>query len=1377
MSASTTPSFDKLNSTNYNTWSGDMEAWYRAQGLWRLVSGASKCPTVSTPPKDGEEDKVEAWETKADKAAGIMWLMVDSNQRVHFRNIKDDPVKMWKALEDVHMQKRASTRFNAYNDLFSIRKRDEEDLQSLINRIDDAIHRIHDLRPSNFTLDMLDDELASMMLIRALPEEYNTFVSSLLLKDNLDKTAVQNVFIHEDIQRRRRQEDSPSVGGALATSSTNCDFCGGPGHSQPDCKQYARAKEQLVKNRIKWANKQKSKAEAQNKPSASQATEFAGTASALSTSSSPTPPNFDWLADTGATSHMTPHRHWVRNYSHLCIPIRLADNSIIYSAGVGTVVFNPVIDGKASQSVEFTRVLHVPLLQKNLLACLYLTKHKEFKIQIDSQRMDFIRHGQTLFCAPIDSDNSASLSGSTEPLPESTNWASTLPLSISLWHRRCCHHNVPDITKMHKDNLVTGMTITSSEKPDVVCEPCLAGKMHSNPFPTSPSRSIQPLELVHSDLHGPLPVATREGYRYWITFIDDATSYRAAMKLKRKSDALEAFQTFKAFAENQLNAKIKALQDDKGGEYMSKAFIKFTNDCGIHRRHTTRNRPQQNGVAERANRTMADDISAMLYEAQLPPSLWGEALATQIHVWNRLPTSSLKGKTPFEAWFNRKPDISHLRVWGCLAYVFVQKDKRRGLESHMEKCVFMGYPAGYKGWTFYNPATKKYFISERAEFDERVFPGLSNYKATSPVNLRPTGSTPQPSVPSPDPVFNLGGDSDEVDNPTHSVHAPVHPVQPALVPDSPPPAPPVDFPPDHPPTPPRRTTRISRPPGEWWKVRHPAPPEAEPPVLWSDDEVDEVEEDDVDDGQQANFASQSTPHTFKQAMNGPQSDYWREAATLEYNTLVENGTWEIVDLPKDQKAIGSGWVFKVKHHSDGSIERYKARIVAKGYSQRPGLDYNESFAPTFRPATLRIIIALAAVEDLELRSVDITSAFTNGDLDEVIYMKQPEGFEIGGPDKVCRLLKSLYGLKQSARQWNKKLHSVLTELGFKRIESDRSVYIYSNGEVRIIVPIYIDDITLASKSPAAIDKYVHLLSQHFKCRDLGPTRFLLGVAVERDRSTRTIKLHQGQFILDLLEKYGMSDCKPVLTPLPPKLALSHDMSPCTEEERKLMSEIPYLSAVGSLQYLATMTRPDIAHAVAYLARFNANPGLDHWKALKHLLRYLKGTVDHKLHYRGDLSGKELFITYSDASHGDCVDTGRSTAGYVTMMAGGAVGWYSKLQTIVALSTTEAEYMAAVEAGKEIAWMRNILSEFGYSIQEPSTLKLDNQSAITVSKNPEHHGRMKHLDLQFYWLRDKVEHGSISPDFIPTAEMIADSLTKSLPAPKVRFCREQMGILL
>ena len=338
-------------------------------------------------------------------------------------------------------------------------------------------------------------------------------------------------------------------------------------------------------------------------------------------------------------------------------------------------------------------------------------------------------------------------------------------------------------------------------------------------------------------------------------------------------------------------------------------------------------------------------------------------------------------------------------------------------------------------------------------------------------------------------------------------------------------------------------------------------------------------------------------------------------------------------------------------------------MVAKGFSQRPGIDFTQVFAPTFRPAALRLIAAIAGIEDMELRSVDVTGAFLNGELDEVIYMKMPEGFDQGEPGQVLKLNKSLYGLKQSARQWNKKLHSVLTQMGFKRLESDRSIYIYVKGEVKILVPVYVDDITFASKSKKAIDDTVAEFAKHFKIRDLGDTKFLLGVEVIRDRENRTIALSQRQYIIDMLERYGMSDCNPVSTPMQPNLKLSKAMGPQTPDEEEYMSKVPYLNAVGSLQYLATMTRPDIAYAVSTLARFNCKPGPSHWHAVKHLLRYCKATMDHKLTYSAQ-SPSELsperskldFTTYCDASHGDCLDTGRSTGGYVTMIAGGAIGY-------------------------------------------------------------------------------------------------------------------------
>lgn len=567
-----------------------------------------------------------------------------------------------------------------------------------------------------------------------------------------------------------------------------------------------------------------------------------------------------------------------------------------------------------------------------------------------------------------------------------------------------------------------------------------------------------------------------------------------------------------------------------------------------------------------------------------------------------------------------------------------------------------------------------------------------------------------------------------------------------------------------------------RPPGAWWTVPQRTPTPQVKDEEESDDELDLIGADaDFAEVQFAGLAAGADPRNFKQAMSCPDAQQWQAACNEEIVSLIANHTWDAVPLPPGKKAIGCGWVFKVKHNADGSIERYKARLVAKGYSQRPGFDYTEVFAPTSRPAALRLVLALSAVEDLELHSVDISSAFLQGDLDEEIYMQQPEGFAQGPPGTVLRLGRPIYGLKQAGRMWNRKLHKVLTSMGFRRLDSDRSVYIYSKDEIRIIIPVHVDDLTLASKSQAAIDQTVADLSKHFKLRNLGPTRFLLGIEITRNRPERTIHLSQHQYIVDMLERYGMDSCNSVLTPMEHGLRLSKKQGPQTEEDREFMKDKPYLNAVGSLMYLAVTTRPDIQYAVSALARFNSNPGPAHWNAVKHLLCYVKGTKDLKLVYKPD-DLKELFVMYTDSAHGDCPDSGRSTGGFVVMANSGAISWSSKLQTIVALSTTEAEYIAAVDAGKEIMWMRNILSEFGYAIDTPTTLYMDNQSSISVSKNPEHHGRMKHLDLRTFWLRDTVEAGKIKPVHVPTAEMVADVLTKPLPAPKVAYCRTMMGVV-
>lgn len=390
-------------------------------------------------------------------------------------------------------------------------------------------------------------------------------------------------------------------------------------------------------------------------------------------------------------------------------------------------------------------------------------------------------------------------------------------------------------------------------------------------------------------------------------------------------------------------------------------------------------------------------------------------------------------------------------------------------------------------------------------------------------------------------------------------------------------------------------------------------------------------------------------------------------------------------------------------------------------------------------------------------------------------MKQPEGFEKSGGEWVCRLKKGLYGMKQSGRLWYLKLGQVLEEMGFKRLKSDSSVYVWEKDGVKVVVPVFMDDLTLVSKSKAAINDVKAKLSAVFKLKDMGPIKFLLGVQIDYDRERRTIQLSQRQYIIDILARFNMPTCSGVKMPMAPGIQLNKSMGPSTPEEEAEMENIPYLNAVGALNYVAIATRPDMQQAVSRLARYSKNPGPAHWTAVKHLLRYGQETKDLKLTY-SPVAGAPLFQTWVNADHitGD-PDGGRSTTGYVTKIGTGAVSWSSKLQSIVALSTTEAEFVAAVRAGADAIWFRQFLKELGYNIDQPSILHIDNQSAIQVAKNPEHHGRMRHLDVRCFWLRDMVEKKKLGVSYIPTAEMTADILTKPLSVEFVERHRQSMGL--
>jgi hypothetical protein len=517
------------------------------------------------------------------------------------------------------------------------------------------------------------------------------------------------------------------------------------------------------------------------------------------------------------------------------------------------------------------------------------------------------------------------------------------------------------------------------------------------------------------------------------------------------------------------------------------------------------------------------------------------------------------------------------------------------------------------------------------------------------------------------------------------------------------------------------------------------------------------------------------PRSLKEALNRPDADLWVGAAQAELTSHQQQQTWHLVTLPPGRRLIGSTWNFTLKRGPNGEVIQYKARLCAQGFTQLQGIDYTETFAPVVRLSSVRAVLALANQHGWELHQMDVSTAYLNGVLTEEIYMRQPEGFAVKGQEHlVCKLDKSLYGLKQAGRTWHKCLDGVLQTMGFRPIHADNCIYIYQRSGVVVIIPVYVDDLLLCSNSLDKLTAFKLELSTHFKMHDLGEARFVLGIEIKRDRTTRTLSISQGAYISNILDRFGMSDCRPVATPIEEGLYLE----PATDENKlDSASTIRYQSAVGALMYAAQATRPDIAFAVTMLSQFNSKPNELHWQAVKRVFRYLRGTAQLGIVYTGtgDLRDQAPLLGYCDSDWAQCRYSSRSVSGYVFLICGGAISWQSRKQQSVALSTVEAEYISASEAAREATWWRRFFKGIGYTLSSPTTLLSDNQGAIALGKNPGHHTRSKHIRIRYHYVREQVGRGIIRHEYVSTHAMAADGLTKPLGRIKHETVIKSLGI--
>lgn len=1036
--------------------------------------------------------------------------------------------------------------------------------------------------------------------------------------------------------------------------------------------------------------------------------------------------DFDWLVDSGCTFHMTPHKHLFSTYvAQKHGYVSMANEKKCEVAGLGDICL------KFSTGSLFTlkNVRHVPDLCYNLLSCAAL-ETEGLAGRWGNGIMKIMKGSLILFKA-VKLNNLYICHA--EPTCETMHCLNSVQNDKTiLWHNRLGHMSNKGLEILKKDGVFGNDSIFNVP----FCDACVLGKQHKVQFPVSSypnmSKCADILEYLHADVWGPSGEPTQGGNRYFLSIIDDFSRKVWVFLMKHKSDVFMLFKNWKIKIELQTGKKIKALRTDNGLEFCNKPLDDLCVESGIKRHRSVPYTPQQNGVAERMNRTLLERVRSLLATSGLAKNFWGEAVHTAAYIINRSPSVPLKGKCP-ESVFTGKPiEFSHLRVFGCAAFVHQKLDK---LEPRSKKCVFLGYPEGVKGyrvWCRSEPGFKVQ-ISRDVVFNEFDFPCLTPaIPAVADVTSNEVEHVSKLSKRDNLPAEN--DEHDEHDNIDNSQsdnstleHENLDDYQ--LARD--------------------RARRTIKKPNKFLDCN-----------LSIDESMSEFAFNVFES------LDEHVPESYKTALTSDNANNWIKASDKEMGSMHTKKTWILVPKPPKCSLVDCKWLFKVKEEAGKKI--YKARLVAKGFTQKEGIDYNEIFAPVVKFTSVRIMLALVAHFNWEMKQMDVTTAFLHGDLDYDIYMKQPEGYvDPNYPEHVCLLKKAIYGLKQSPRQWNIKFDECMQSLNFKKSNADHCLYFKLSATAPVFLLLYVDDMLIVSPCLKSIKHVQTCLCANFEMKDLGDAKKILGMNIVRDRQKCTLILNQISYVEKVLSKFGMSACKPASVPLAAHFSLSKDQSPTIDSEINEMKKIPYANAIGSVMYLMVSTRPDIAYTVSCLSRYMSNPGKPHWEAMKWLLRYLKHTSKCGLTFYKSPDDVSL-VGYVDSNYANDRDNRKSTTSYVFTLCGACISWKSQLQPIVALSTTESEYVAATEAMKEAIWLKGLLNEIGF-LKNKVVLFSDSQSAIQLCKNPVFHDRTKHIDVRFHYIRDIVEQGLVYLEKISTDYNPADMGTKCLSVDKLLSC--------
>ena len=842
-------------------------------------------------------------------------------------------------------------------------------------------------------------------------------------------------------------------------------------------------------------------------------------------------------------------------------------------------------------------------------------------------------------------------------------------------------------------------------------------------------------------------------------FVDHFTRYTWLYPLKQKSHVHEVFVKFKALVGNQFQSKLRTLYTDNGGEYI--ALAKFLSSHGISHFTTPPHTPEHNGIAERRHRHIVETGLALLSHASMPKSYWTYALSTAVYLINRMPTPVLSLKTPHECLFGTSPNFQKLKVFGCLCFPWLKPYAKHKLDPRSTPCVFLGYSPTQSAYFCLDRTTSRIYTSRHVVFHEYVFPFSMPVPLTSNVS-------------SVDEVLQTPADSFTVTS-LHSNNAHGSPATNQSLPSEVP-VPTAPLPPDQ-----QHTTSSTAPATATTSAPPvvPAIPDATPePTGAHQSPTPQTAAQPAQPRRASNRnrkpvqnlnltdtvvpLSETIPTSVAEALNDPR---WRQAMYEELEALARNRTWDLIDASVAANIVGCKWVFTIKRHPDGSIDRFKAHLVAKGFHQRPGVDFQETFSPVIKPATIRLVLSVSVSHNWQLRQLDVNNAFLQGQLDEEVFMSQPPGFkDKTQPLAVCKLHKAIYGLKQAPRAWYKELCTFLLHSGFTNSLADASLFIYNETGTLIYLLVYVDDIIITGNNNTVVNTVIQSLSTRLSLKDLGFLFYFLGIEVSRTK--HGLSLNQHRYIADILHKTKMTTATPATTPMCATTPLTlHTGTP-------LPDPTEYRATVGSLQYLS-LTRRDISYAVNKLSQYMHRPTTDHWTAVKRILRYLVGTHTNGLFF--STQNTPSLHAFTDADWAGDKDDYMSTGAYLVYYGSHPIAWSSKKQSGIARSSTEAEYRSVANTTAEVTWIKSLLTELGIKTTTAPAIYCDNKGATYLCANPMFHSRMKHLALDYHFVRNHVQAGNIRVSHIHSSDQLADALTKPLSRPLFHTLRVKIGL--